>query len=176
MGETPRILIIAGPNGAGKTTFATEYLLAEADCPTFVNADLIASGLNPFAPSAVELRAGRLMLERIGELTEKRETFAFETTLSGRLYLRLIPVWQGVGYRVVIHFLYLNSANLAIRRVADRVRAGGHSIPDDVVLRRYGRGWRNFQELYRDLADEWFVYDNSGATPIVLASGVKNNV
>lgn len=173
MGETPRILIIAGPNGAGKTTFATEYLLAEADCRTFVNADLIASGLNPFEPSAVALRAGRLMLEMISELTEKRETFAFETTLSGRLYLRLIPLWQEAGYRVELHFLYLNSATLAISRVMERVRVGGHSVPDDVVRRRYDRGWRNFQEIYQDLVDEWFVYDNSGTMPVILAHGVK---
>ena len=171
MAGAPKILIIAGPNGAGKTTFAKEYLLSEADCPRFVNADLIASGLSPFEPSAVEFRAGRLMLEMINELSGKGESFAFETTLSGRLYIRSIPRWQEEGFRVTLHFLYLNSPELAISRVMDRVRAGGHSVPDDTVRRRYAKGWHNFQVIYRDLVDEWVVYDNSGAMPVVFDGG-----
>lgn len=173
MVEKPKVLIIAGPNGAGKTTFATEYLLAEGDIPRFVNADLIASGLSPFEPSAVGFRAGRLMLEMIKELTERVESFAIETTLSGSLYRRWIPIWQERGYYVELHFLYLRSANLAISRVRERVRSGGHNLPDDIVRRRYKKGWRNFRGTYRDLTDKWIVFDNSGTSPVVLASGTK---
>ncbi|MCY4094290.1 MAG: zeta toxin family protein [Gammaproteobacteria bacterium] len=173
MAETPRVLIIAGPNGAGKTTFATEYLLADANIPRFVNADLIASGLSPFEPSSVGFRAGRLMLQMINELTKKEASFAIETTLSGGLYRRWISLWHEVGYYIELHFLYLNSADLAISRVMARVRSGGHNVPDEIVRRRYKKGWRNFEEVYRDLVDEWTVYDNSGSQPVILASGVK---
>lgn len=171
MEEKPKVLVIAGPNGAGKTTFATEYLLAEAGIPRFVNADLIASGLSPFEPSSVSFRAGRLMLEMINELTERAESFAIETTLSGGLYQRWISLWQEVGYYVELHFLYLNSVDLALSRVMERVRSGGHNVPDEIVRRRYKKGWRNFEEVYRDLVDEWTVYDNSGSQPVILASG-----
>ena len=169
MAEKPRVLIIAGPNGAGKTTFATEYLPNEADCTRFVNADLIAAGLSPFEPAVAQFRAGRLMFEMIEELTEKRESFAIETTMSGRLYRRWISFWQTSGYRVEIHFLSLISSSLAIRRVAGRVRAGGHDVPDNVIRRRYERGWREFNDSLRDLVNEWSIYDISGVDPIALA-------
>ena len=167
--DNPRVLIIAGPNGAGKTTFATEYLPNEASCTTFVNADLIAAGLSPFKPSAVQFRAGRVMLEMIEELTRKGESFAVETTMSGRLYRDWIITWQIIGYRVAIHFLRLSSPRLAISRVAGRVRAGGHGIPENVVNRRYERGWREFKDHCQALVDEWTVYDTSGMDPIVLS-------
>ncbi len=175
MDDTPKVLILAGPNGAGKTTFATEYLQAEADCPRFVNADLIASGLSPFNPTAVEFRAGRLMIEAMDQLTEKGESFAFETTLSGRLYIKRIQSWRTAGYRVSLHYLYLRSSTLSINRVLARVRAGGHHIPDDVVHRRYDKGWQYFEQQYRGLVDEWTVYDTSEALPIILASGHKGS-
>jgi predicted ABC-type ATPase len=164
-----RILIIAGPNGAGKTTFAREYLPNEADCPAFVNADLIAEGLSPFQPGSMAVRAGRLMLGQIHEHARKGESFAFETTLSGRGYARLIPRWQGQGYQVKLFFLRLPTAEMAIARVKQRVREGGHDVPDAVIRRRFHAGWRNFETLYRDLADEWVLYDNSGEQPLVLA-------
>ena len=113
------------------------------------------------------------MLETIKELTEKRESFAIETTLSGQLYIHWIPLWKEKGYRVEIRFIYLRSANLAISRVADRVRSGGHDMPDAVVRRRYEKGWRNFEKIFRDLADSWTVYDNSGTLPVIVASGVR---
>ncbi len=119
------IIIIAGPNGAGKTTFAREFLPQEADCPTFINADLIALGLSPFRPEAAAVRAGRIMLEMIADCVRRGESFAIETTLSGRGYARMIPVWQQKGYRVTIFFLELPSAELAVERVADRVAQGG---------------------------------------------------
>ena len=168
--KSPRILIIAGPNGAGKTTFATEYLIAEGQYPRFVNADLIASGLNPLEPSAVAFKAGRLMIETMGELTERGDSFAFETTLSGRVYRQWIPSWRQAGYRVTICFLRLKSSSLAIHRVAGRVRGGGHHVPDSVVRRRHAKGWQNFVGEYRDVVDEWTVYDTSGANPIVHSS------
>ena len=138
--ESPRILVIAGPNGAGKTTFATEYLNAEGDCPRFVNADLIASGLNPFDPAAAAFQASRLMIETIRKLTENGESFAFETTLSGLIFRRWISLWRELGYPVVIHFLYLRKPTLAINRVAGRLREGGHHVPDNIVRRRYVKG------------------------------------
>lgn len=118
------ILILAGPNGAGKTTFAEEFLLNEAHCPTFVNADLIAAGLSPFEPTRAAMRAGRLMVQLIREHVGKRKSFAFETTLADRGYAREIPRWQAAGYFVTIIFLSLPSAEIAIARVAERVRHG----------------------------------------------------
>ena len=164
-----RILIIAGPNGAGKTTFAKEYLPNEAGCPIFVNADLIAEGLSPFQPDIVAIRAGRLMLSQINEHVRKRESFAFETTLSGRGYARRIPRWQGQGYQVKLFFLRLPTPEMAIVRVKQRVREGGHDVPEAVVRRRFHSGWRNFENIYRDLADEWVLYDNSGVQSLLLA-------
>jgi len=164
-----RIFIIAGPNGAGKTTFAREYLPNEADCPIFVNADLIAAGLSPFQPDSVAVRAGRLMLNRIHEHVRKHESFAFETTLSGRGYARLIRRWREDGYQVKLIFLRLPTVEVAITRVQQRVREGGHDIPESVIRRRYGAGWRNFENIYRALVDEWVLYDNSGSQPILVA-------
>ena len=128
-----RVIIIAGPNGAGKTTFASEFLPNEANCPNFVNADLIAAGLAPFAPDAVAFRAGRLMIAEIHNYARLGESFAFETTLSGRHYARLIPQWQSSGYRVKLFFLKLASPELAIARVRQRVRSGGHNVPEPVI-------------------------------------------
>ena len=164
-----RILIIAGPNGAGKTTFATEFLPNEAACPNFVNADLIAAGLSPFRADLVGLRAGRLMLRQIHEHARRGESFAFETTLSGLGYARWIPRWQNRGYRVKLFFLHLPSAEAAIVRVAQRVSEGGHDVSESVIVRRFYSGRRNFEQIYRGLADEWAEYDNSGSVPKLLA-------
>ena len=166
-----RILIIAGPNGAGKTSFATEFLPAEADCPRFVNADSIAAGLSPFRPSSVAFRSGRLMIETIHGYAAKGESFAFETTLSGRGYTRWIPIWRKGGYRVKLFFLRLPSPDMAVARVRQRVSEGGHDVPEAVVRRRFRAGWRNFERVYRDLVDEWAIYDNSGAAPVLLSEG-----
>ena len=164
------IIIIAGPNGAGKTTFAREFLPQEAECPTFINADLIAQGLSPFRPEAAAVRAGRIMLELIAECVRRGESFAIETTLSGRGYARLIPAWQRAGYRVTIFFLELPSAELAAQRVADRVAQGGHDIPEPVIRRRFAAGKQNFLKLYKPLADAWRHYDNAGEEPVLIAS------
>ncbi|MCI1709829.1 MAG: zeta toxin family protein [Chiayiivirga sp.] len=168
MTNAPRILIIAGPNGAGKTTFAREFLPNEADCPVFVNADLIAAGLSPFAPETAAITAGRLMLQELERHFRANESFAFETTLSGSGYLRHIKRWHAAGYLVKLIFLSLPSADAAIARVAQRVKQGGHAIPEDVIRRRFAAGLRNFHRLYAPAADTWVLYDNAGAEPTLL--------
>ena len=163
-----RIVIIAGPNGAGKTTFALEYLPNEVGCPNFINADMIASGLSPFDPALAAIKAGRLMLQGIQEHVVKGESFTFETTLSGIVYARRIPGWQAVGYHVTLVFLSLSSPELAIARVRERVRQGGHNVPEVDIRRRFAAGLRNFQNIYRNLVDSWFYYDNSSSKPVLL--------
>ncbi len=173
MAARRKILIVAGPNGAGKTTFATEFLPNEAACPNFINADAIAAGLSPFRPSSVAFRAGRLMIETIRDYTAKGESFAFETTLSGLVHARSIPLWRERGYRVKLFFLRLPSAETALARIRQRVAEGGHDVPEAAVRRRFDAGLRNFDDVYRNLVDEWAVYDNVGASPTLLAVGGK---
>ena len=132
--ERLRVIVIAGPNGAGKTTFARTYLPNEADCPIFVNADLIAAGLAPFAPDGAGVRAGKVMLQELDRHFAARRSFAFETTLAGRGYLRLIRSWRDAGYVVKLIFLRLNTPEEAIDRVAMRVRQGGHSISEPMLV------------------------------------------
>jgi predicted ABC-type ATPase len=168
MDQAPRVLIIAGPNGAGKTTFAREFLPREADCPIFVNADLIAAGLAPFAPEREAIRAGRLMLEEIERHFAARDSFAFETTLSGLGYARSIRRWQAAGYRVKLIFLSLQFPEEAIARVSERVRQGGHDVPEATIRRRFQAGIRNFHGLYAPLVDAWVLYDNTFSEPVVL--------
>ncbi len=171
--KQPVCFIIAGPNGAGKTTFAQEFLPREAQCPLFVNTDLIAAGLSPFEPGAADIRAGRLMLEEIASHVRRRESFAFETTLSGRRYATLIPKWQQIGYEVALIFLWLPKVEMAVERVRERVRQGGHDVPEQVIRRRYEAGWRNFNRVYKRLVDHWFLYDNAGRDPVLLEKGTK---
>src|SRR5215212_9094925 len=163
MSKQRRIIIVAGPNGAGKTTFAREYLLKEAHCPDFVNVDLIAAGLSPFDPDRAAIRAGRIMLSEIQRRIRKGESFAFETTFSGYVYARLIPKWRNAGVKLI--FLGLPTPEIAIARLAARVAQGGHNVGSDVVRRRFHSGLRNFQDIYMELADEWWWYDNSDNTP-----------
>src|SRR6185369_1407875 len=169
MPKKQRIIIIAGPNGAGKTTFAREYLQKEAHCPAFINVDLIAAGLSPFDPNRVVIQAGRIMLAEIERRVRKRESFAFETTLSGHAYARMIPLWRNSGYRVRLIFLSLPDAEMAISRVATRVAQGGHNVSSTVVRRRFDAGLRNFQDVYKALVDKWEWYDNSGNAPQLIA-------
>ena len=171
MPKRRRIIIIAGPNGAGKTTFAREYLLKEAHCPDFVNVDLIAAGLSPFDPDRAAIRAGRIMLAEIQRGVRKGESFAFETTLSGHVYARMIPQWRAEGYQVRLIFLSLPSPEIAIARVATRVAQGGHNVASAVVRRRFEACLRNLQDIYRDLVDRWEWYDNSGSTPRLISVG-----
>jgi predicted ABC-type ATPase len=163
-----KIIIIAGPNGAGKTTFARSFLPDEAACPRFINADLIAAGLSPFAPEAAAIKAGRLMLDEIRSCVRRGDSFAFETTLSGLGYLRHIRQWREKGYRVKLYFLSLPDVEIAIERVANRVRQGGHDIPVRVVRRRFLTGLHNFEQHYKDAVDAWARYDNVGTQPVLL--------
>ncbi|MCG2751076.1 MAG: zeta toxin family protein [Desulfobacteraceae bacterium] len=166
-----KIIIIAGPNGAGKTTFAEEFLPKEANCPVFVNADLIAAGLAPFDPDRVAFKAGRLMLEEIFKNVRRGESFAFETTLSGRGYSSMIPAWRTDGFTVKLFFLQLASPDLAVARVCQRVREGGHNVPEPTIRRRFTAGLKNYEKIYKPIVDEWALYDNSGGFPVLLDEG-----
>lgn len=160
-----RVLMIAGPNGAGKTTFARTYLAPMYEQLRFLNADYIAAGLSPFNPEMSAVRAGRIMLEEIESCVQKGINFAVETTLSGQLYLRHIKAWRSQGYAVSLFFLSLSSVEIALKRVAERVAQGGHNIPEDVIRRRYARGFELFNLHYKDAVDAWALYDNSGDEP-----------
>ena len=169
--ESPRIVIIAGPNGAGKTTFGREFLPREAGLPDFINVDLIAQGLSPFDPDKAALQAGKLMLAQIARKVGRRESFAFETTLSGLNYSRHIPRWRQAGYHVKLIFLSLPSADVAVARVKGRAAQGGHNVPADVVRRRFDTGLRNFWSIYCKIVDNWEFYDNSARLPRLIDRG-----
>lgn len=165
------VLIIAGPNGAGKTTFAFRYLRLKDQGLPFVNADLIASGLAPVGGRNTDVAAGRLMLAEIDGLAAEGRSFAFETTLAGRGYLRRIDKWRGSGYQVILLFLSLRSPEDAIERVRQRVGQGGHHVPDEAVRRRFDAGIKNLRELYADRVDDWVLFDNNGLVPKVIERG-----
>lgn len=168
-----KIIIIAGPNGAGKTTFAREYLPNEADCPIFINADLIAAGLAPFSPESATIKAARLMLKEIEFNVKTGNSFAIETTLSGKAYAKDILQWKKLGYHITLAFLSLPDPEIAIARVAARVAAGGHNIPEATIKRRFKAGLTNFHQLYKSLANSWSLYDNSGNEPKLISRGVN---
>jgi predicted ABC-type ATPase len=163
------LYVIAGPNGTGKTTFAKTFLPKYADCRNFINADLIAEGLSPFSPEAAAMRAGRLVLDEISLFAQRNVPFAFETTLSGRTYLRLIQRLKEKGYRAHFFFLWVDSLEVSLSRIRERVIKGGHDVPEAVVRRRFERSIRNFFLHYRGLADSWYLFDNSGARPSLIA-------
>jgi predicted ABC-type ATPase len=167
--KSPTVYVVAGPNGAGKTTFSTQFLPDFVQCQEFLNADLIAAGLSPFSPERQNLRAARLVLERIRELARERADFGFETTLSGRTYVKLLTGLRASGYRVVLFFLWLPSAEMAVTRVENRVQQGGHPVPPDDIRRRYGLGVRNLFRLYRPILDSWRLYDASRLPPRLIA-------
>lgn len=169
-----RLHIIAGPNGVGKTTFAREFLPNYADCKNFVNADLIAQGIAPFSPETVAWRAGRLMLSEIQTFVRRGESFAFETTLSGKSYEVLLRRLKAAGYEIAIFFLWVQSVDLSLSRVRERVARGGHGVPEPVVRRRFKRSIQNFLTKYRKLADHWMLFDNSGTSPKIIAGGGKH--
>lgn len=170
------LYVIAGPNGAGKTTFAREFLPHYVKCPEFVNADLIAGGLSPFSAAAAALEAGRIMLRRIDELSAHRHDFAFETTLSGKGYLSLFRKLRTKGYRINLFFLWMPSVQLAIQRVRDRVRRGGHAVPEEDIRRRFSRGLKNLFTQYIPLLDTWTLLDNSERRPQMIAYAEEDHI
>jgi predicted ABC-type ATPase len=168
------IVILGGPNGAGKTTAARALLPQELDIREFVNADEIARGLSPFNAENVAMAAGRLMIERMRNLVRGGESFAFETTCSGRIHLNLIRQCKVEGWRVTLLFLWLPSPQAALDRVARRVREGGHGIPASVVVRRYRAGLINMCRLHLPLADVAAIYDNSDEGRVLIAERTPN--
>ena len=165
----PNVYVIAGPNGAGKTTFARKFLPESVNCMEFVNADLIAGGLSPLVPEKAAIHAGRVMLERIHSLGQRGVDFGFETTLSGKTYIRLFHELKKRGYQIHLLFLWLSSIKLALERIGTRVKHGGHDIPEAVVRRRFDKSLTNFFQSYKPLGDSWTIFDNSGEVPKVVA-------
>lgn len=172
MAERPHVIVLAGPNGAGKSTAAPALLAGTLHVTEFVNADVLASGLSAFQPETVAIQAGRIMLARLNQLAAAWANFAFETTLASRSFAPWIADLRRTGYECELLFLWLPSPDMAIARVQERVRMGGHDVPRDVIQRRYELGLRNFFTLYQSLADRWRFYDNQGPRePGLLAAG-----
>lgn len=167
------LYIIAGCNGAGKTTASYTILPEILECKEFVNADEIARGLSPFNPNSTSIEAGKLMLKRIRELLGREESFAIETTLATRSYINLVRQAQSMGYMVTLLFFWLRTPELALQRVAERVRNGGHDIPASTTRRRYVSGISNLFNLYSPEVDYWMLYDNSATPRIAVARGGK---
>jgi predicted ABC-type ATPase len=157
----PKVVVIAGPNGAGKSTTAPAVLRNALHVLEFVNADTIAAGLSAFSPETVAMAAGRLMIGRVHELARERRDFAFETTLASRSFAPWLKELQADGYAFHLVYLWLPTVELALARVAERVRRGGHAVSEDVVRRRYDRSLKNFFALYSRFADSWVMLDNS---------------
>lgn len=164
----PNCYIIAGPNGAGKTTFATEFLPRFVQCTNFVNPDLIASGLSPFNPSAAAFHAGRIVIEQIESFMRSGLDFSFETTLSGRAYRSTLDTLRVCGYRIHLFYLWIPNVELAMLRIGDRVRKGGHTVPEYDVQRRFARSLQNVRSVYRPMIDVLQYFDNSGSEPRIV--------
>lgn len=167
----PRVVVLAGPNGAGKSTAAARLLMGVLKVDTYLNGDDIARDLEGVSGSAADLQASRLMLAQITTLAAYGRSFAFETTLAGRSTPKRLRRLQGVGYRSHVLFLWLPSPQMAIDRVRSRHLIGGHDVPVDTIVRRYRAGLIHFRTLLRPIADNWRVYDNSGAKPRLIAFG-----
>ena len=170
----PHLIIIGGPNGAGKSTAAPALLKDALHLENFVNADVIAQGLCAYQPEKAAIKAGRIMLDRIHALAIENADFAFETTLASRSFSTWIPNLKKQGYQFHLVFLWLKSVDLAIFRVSERVKSGGHSVPEETIRRRYIAGLRNFYHLYSPLANSWQFYDNSDASQLHLIASKTN--
>jgi predicted ABC-type ATPase len=169
MPSSPHVIVIAGPNGAGKSTVAPVLLQEVLELETFVNADTIARGLSAFAPEKVAIQAGKIMLEQLHRLASQQASFAFETTLASRTFAPFLKRLKSDGYTVSLLFLYLESPELALERVAKRVKSGGHAIPEAVVRRRYETGLKNFFSFYKPVVDDWAIWNTSGRTYKLIA-------
>lgn len=166
----PHLIIIAGPNGAGKSTTAPALLKDALSIENFVNADVIAQGLCAYQPEKAAIEAGRVMLKRIHQLADEQANFAFETTLASRTFAQWIPQLKAKGYQFYLMFLWLQDAELALFRVKERIKIGGHSVPEETIRRRYKAGLRNFFNLYMSIADVWRMYNNSDQRPSLIAA------
>ncbi|MDF7823515.1 zeta toxin family protein [Pontiellaceae bacterium B12227] len=164
--EQPICYVIAGPNGAGKTTFALRYLPEMTGCRNFINADLIADGLSPLDPSKVQLEAGKILLREIRSNVEKGEDFAFETTLSGRSYVKLLKELRSKDWKIILFYLWVPNARFSAARVQQRVEAGGHDIPVEAIARRYVRTVSNLLNVFIPLCDEVMCYNNAQTEPV----------
>lgn len=171
----PSLYIIAGPNGAGKTTFVRDFLRYDFAVLDFLNADEMARGLSPLAPERAQLEAGRLMLDRVRRFISEDRNFGMETTLSGRTYRSIFREARDRGYSIHLDFLILPTVELSMRRVADRVEAGGHNVPETDLRRRFRLGLQNLFSLYRPLLDSWALYNNSDRSPRKIAQGDRQN-
>jgi predicted ABC-type ATPase len=171
------LYIIAGCNGAGKTTASFTMLPEILNCKEFVNADEIAKGLSPFQPEKVSIDAGRIMLERINDLLNSQENFAFETTLATKSYRSKIFLAREKGYNVTLLFFWLRNADLAIERVRTRVIEGGHHIETEVIRRRYRNGIKNLFGIYLPIADEIMIFDNSeGKHDLIAEKTIESEI
>lgn len=174
---SPAIVILAGPNGAGKTTASLKFLRGALAVEEYVNADIIAQGISGFNPDRVAFEAGEIMLRRLKALAEKQVSFGFETTLSSRSFAPWITKLLEVGYVFHLLYLWLPSADTAVSRVAERVKRGGHQVPEETIRRRYERGLDNFFDLYQPIASTWRIYDNSHVRrPVLIARGSGRTV
>ena len=172
----PNVYIIAGPNGSGKTTFARQFLPLYAKCKNFVNADLIAEGIAPFAPESAAIRSGRIVLDQIHNFAAQMTDFSFESTLSGKSYVALLKHFKSKDYLIHIFFLWIPDVNLALSRIKERVAQGGHNVSAKDVVRRFGKSLKNFFNDYKPLADHWSIIDNSIIQPRVIARGEFDKV
>lgn len=168
----PKIIAIAGCNGAGKSTLAPHLLRDALGLKDYVNADTIAQGLSAFAPETAAIEAGKTMLRRLRELAARRKSFAFETTLASKSYAKWIAELKARNFEFHLLYLWLESPDLAVLRVRERVLAGGHNVPEETIRRRYFRGLNNFFRLYRPLADTWELFDVSALDKLkIVANG-----
>lgn len=172
----PRLYILSGCNGAGKTTASYTLLPELLECNEFVNSDEFAKSLSPFDPSLVSLKASRYMLMKIKYLLSKRVDFVIETTLATRSLTKIINEAHDLGYEVTLLYFWLNSVELAIKRVKNRVENGGHNIPEDVIRRRYVTGVKYFFDIYAPMCDRWVLADNSRSPFVVIAEGTKDSI
>lgn len=169
------ILIIAGGNGVGKTTFARAFLLEYSNYE-FLNADEIAKSISADNPSGKKTSAGKLFFHKLNEAVANNKSLLIESTLSGRYLQKLFEIWRKQDYQIIIIFIFAESPEILIERIAERVKKGEHFVPDEDVRRRFGRGKKNFWNVYKDLADEWFLYYNMEDNFQLVATGEKDKI
>ena len=169
-----KILMVAGPNGSGKTTMVMELIDKGPTLYEFINADEIAKGLAPLHPENMTLTASKLMIQRLKELLQANKSFAFETTAAGINYIKHLKMAKAKGYEVNLVFLWLSSPEQAIERVAERVKQGGHHIPEETIVRRYYAGLKNLITTYLPFADTAIIMDNSSEKSLKRLIARKN--